>query len=650
MSDGSSGPGERLVETIHPTSKRVRGSGWCIRTRPTWHVTIPALVAVGLFVLSSAAGGGMAPKSATASHLSTQVGRSITLYPQSNDTFEGLWVNLQGFPSEGQAVVNVYNASVPSFHIWSDPSFYFGESGAVNQTFTPPDFGSDGTYTFSANETGAANVTATFTDTPGNISLTATPSTVASGGTTDLFADGNGLPSGQEVNVYIGSTTIGYEDIDGGYTSADFDLTGVPIPPVPAGTYILFIQDDYGDYAATTITVTTPVPTLTLTPDQGNPGTPVTATGIGLTPSVGYGIYFNDGETLACSGTTNPDGSYSCSFDVPAVSNGYNMVEAIDADEVTAGANFDVQAIQVHELTESQTAGWFLSFSPLDPSVTKYDYTVNDQKYFELSYWRLDTMKAPDLALGTETKSVYDQGGSYVFLQLPLTKNLQSLITDYFQGTHITSLFITGYTNLDGEVGQFLKLELSSDLITYESISAVNGSAPLLSLNISFYQLNIEEQKSQVGLGSSWNEPGDDEWILGTVTTSVSMPETETAQGSLSDPDYIMTSSKDGGTVTDAKRTGTEIWTWDEASPHYLNMTTKFSGGGMLWALTTDHFTWMDMIAYTVAGNGNEHQEFAFDFTNLATQRVVLVGHDGFVPTMYLYFTWENLDIKYLGQ
>ena len=586
----------------------------------------------------------MTPKPSVASHLAPQVGRSLSVYPTSNNSFQGLWVNLQGFPDAGQATVDVFNSSVPSFPIWEDPFYYLGDAGSVNQTYEYATFGSAGTYVFSANETGAPNATATFTDTPGNITISATPSTVAADASTLVIASGNGLATGQPVDIYIGSVSFGYEQIGTGVTSADLDQS-VTIPSVPAGTYILFIQDDYRDYAATTITVTPAVPMLTLTPDAGNPGTPVTATGTGLTPSVSYGIYFDDGGTLACSGTTNPDGSYSCSFDVPAVSTGYNMVEAIDADELTAGANFDVQAIEVEELTESQKAGWFLSFSAGDPSVSHYDYTIDHQKYFEVSTWRLDTMSPPDAALGADRKSVYDEGGSYLSLQMKLTKNVNQMLTDYFQGEHISSFFLTGYINNVGEVQQIFQFEFVNDLIYYESVYATNGSAPFVSFNISFEKLIYNVVKGDVDQNSGSISGTSDEWTE-TDTTSL---QPAGSYASSSDTDYLLTTNTVNGDVSHAKRTGTEIWTWDEASPNYLNLTTKFSGGAISWALTNPRFTWVNVLAYSPASGpfGYEHQLYSFEFTRVTTERVVFIAHDGYLPTILLYFEFNAFSVKY---
>lgn len=560
-------------------------------------------------------------------------GRSIAISPTANGSFDNFLVTLSGFPDDGQATVNIYNQSVPSYAIESDPFYYMNSVGHASFTFIPEFVASAGTYVVSANETGAPNVTALFTYSPNSTNLTAMPSTVASGGSVNLYGT-NYTPSA-EYTAYIGRLNY-YEYIGSGYTNAWGNVsTSVTLPLVPGGTYILFVQDSEEQYAATTITVTAPPPVLTLTPNGGNPGTSVSASGTGLTPTVPFNVFFGDLATPVCSGSVASDGSYSCSFQAPSYATGTATVQAIDENGVSASAPFTVDAIQVRELKLSQTAGYFLTLPTGD--IPKYDYKVDDNYGFQLSYWRLDTVNQAEVG-SSDRQAEYS--GSYVFMKLNYTTNAVALLAFGEKGIILSDLYIKGYTNLDGQVEEFLTITFTDAVIKGESTDAVNGSVPVISLNVTFGQLDLQYKKVDIGQGATGTLAGADEATL-EISAQVGDP-TGPWQ-------YIMTSSRDDGGVTEAGRTGTVIPAWDYATPDYLNMTAEWSGGADFWFLTTSHLTWLDIIAFETSFNGVQHQQVAFDFTDLSTERVVLTAYDSFVPFFNFYLEYGTVGVQNLA-
>lgn len=630
------------------TGARTRSSDWKRRRgRSAIRVILP-VCAVLLFLLSSA-NTTVAPRMGHPSTVppggahAANSGRQIMIDPTKNGSFDNFLVTLSGFPSEGQATVDIFNQSVPSFPIASDPFYYMNSLGGASENFIPEVDASAGTYVISANETGAPNVTAVFTYSPNSTNLTASPTSVVAGNQLNIY--GVNYTANTELDVYLGSPTFSYDYLTYRETDSGGNLSGLDIDiplSIPAGTYILFV-DGYSifDYAATTITVTSPPASLTLAPTGGNSGTTVTASATDLDPSTAFNVYWPGDSTPLCSGTTDGSGSFSCTFTAPATSTGPYSVMAVDADEKSASATFTITAIEVRELTYSQRAGYFLSFPSGD--VGTYDYKVDDSYGFQLSYWRLDTM-GPTETGSTDRQAKYS--GSYAFVRLNYTTNLNSFVEKGFEGVHFPDIYIKGYTNLDGEVGLFLTITLQEAVITWESVFVTNGSQPVFEANISFEELGLNYAKQQIGQSSDWTQTGSDEdsaqaasYNLGTISSSLPARTDSTSYN------YLMTSSRDDGTLTVDGRTGTRIYTWDWATPDYVNATALWSGGADMWFLSTPRLTWLDVVNYDVLSDGNSHLLWAFDFTTVTVQRVVMFAYDSFVPWFAFYLHYTEIEV-----
>ncbi len=649
-------PGAALADSEQGSGvegRSIRPSGVALARRGV--PIVLSIVVVAIFLLSAAAASGVTGYHASASARSlgpraaSDPARMISLSPVVNDSFTNLQVTLANFPSDGQATVSIYNSSVPSYPIHSDPSFYMNSSGGASQLFTPPFFGSAGTYIISANESGAPNVTATFTDSPGNITLSAFPSTVTAGSGTELLASGNGLPGGQEVNVYIGSESLPYQFVDDGYTSAGLDIPDVPIPVIPAGTYILFLEDDYGDYAATTIQVTPAPVNVTVFPTQGTPGTAVVAYGTGLGSSVSYNVYFEGNATSVCTGISTDTGGFTCDFYAPADSPGIWTVEVIDADLNSGTASFKIDAIP-HELllASPQQAQYFLSLPGESSEIKSYDYSIDDYHGFLVNAWALVIKTPPGSGEGISTKRQGSYAESYLLVNLTFTADSSKLLLDFFHGTVLSNVQLLGFTNDQGQLLNFLDLEFTEMTITTMSLTAGPTLAPYLTLNWSFSDLTVVEKQSSPGENNPDTVAGTDEspsagWEIGQVVTPtapIARPPPGFA-GDTTAPSYLISTSQNDGEVQDAKSTGTIpfSWVW---SPGLLNVTLKWSGGADLWFLTTPKLTWLNVLAYTGIGE-QEHKAWAFEFTRLALESMTLVGVNGYVPFSFDNFAYETL-------
>jgi hypothetical protein len=204
--------------------------------------------------------------------------RTIALDPTSGPSGTAPKVTLSGFPPNGLATVNVTNASVPTFSIWSEV-LNISPSGGASELFAPKVVANSGSFAFTAIESGAPNVTAEYNVTTNfSTSLHASPNPGSAGKKVDVT--GGGFAPSQLVQVYFGSQSLSYLNLtDTEANSGGNAATTITMPNEPAAAYVLFADDGKGDYAATTLNIS---PTLSLSPTEGAPGTPVKAVGTGF--------------------------------------------------------------------------------------------------------------------------------------------------------------------------------------------------------------------------------------------------------------------------------------------------------------------------------------------------------------------------------
>jgi hypothetical protein len=284
------------------------------------------------------------------SNVRPATGPFINLNRSNGSSFQDLVVTLTDYNYDngsGQAQVAAYNASVPSFPIAQDPFFYLNTTGGASGDFEPNFMGSEGRYTFESTEPGAHAETTTYFLNKSADNISAVPSPCVTNG---VEVTGTGFPSGQPFTVYLGSETLSYIEVGSGVTSAGLELC-VAVPNEPSGTYVLFVQDDYGDYAATSINVAAPSTTLSLSPQSGPGGTVVAASGTGFADSSSISLSF-DGSGVTSDCMTNATGIFPgtsgtpCTFTVPTAAiigdDGGSNVVATDSSSHSASATFTV--------------------------------------------------------------------------------------------------------------------------------------------------------------------------------------------------------------------------------------------------------------------------------------------------------------------
>ncbi len=108
------------------------------------------------------------------------------------------------------------------------------------------------------------------------------------------------------------------------------------VPPAPEGSHAVEITER-SNSLTTSFRIS---PSLSISPTSATVGTNVTVTGAGFSASASYAVSWTAGGTL-CSGTTNVNGGFACSFAVPAVAAGNYTITG------TQGANAPTVSLAV---------------------------------------------------------------------------------------------------------------------------------------------------------------------------------------------------------------------------------------------------------------------------------------------------------------
>jgi hypothetical protein len=160
---------------------------------------------------------------------------------------------------------------------------------------------------------------------------------------TDVIVYGRDFTAGAVIDIYYDGDLVatGRASSNGAFTVM------ITIPEGCSGHYQVFVQGKY----ASTDTYFTVKPGLTVSPDNGPPGTAVTVQGKGFASNEG-GIellyYLADTyETVDGGITANANGSWEASFQVPASTRGEHKIDAqgaISHSYDVEGATFQVTA------------------------------------------------------------------------------------------------------------------------------------------------------------------------------------------------------------------------------------------------------------------------------------------------------------------
>ncbi len=198
------------------------------------------------------------------------------------------------------------------------------DTGSFSCTFTVPASTSGG-HTVRASDlvnsaTATFSVTAELTLTPhaGNVSAL-------------VVAAGSGFGSGQSVSVNWNASRVGV-CVTTTESSGSFSCT-FPVPPSPAGIHTVTAVN--GTNAPTANFDVDP--NASLSPTVGNVTQTVDLTATGFDASASITISWDDSIAL-CAGTTDTNGGFSCSFEVPASPVGSHSVSVVQGSHTVTKA------------------------------------------------------------------------------------------------------------------------------------------------------------------------------------------------------------------------------------------------------------------------------------------------------------------------
>jgi hypothetical protein len=195
------------------------------------------------------------------------------------------------------------------------------------------------TFLLSSQPGGTVTLVATQGANAASASFVVSPSfTISTGsaavGTVISFAGSGFLASTAYTVQWNSSTTL-----CSGTTSASGELTcSSAVPAAPAGAHTITI-----DQGSTSISSSfSVIPSISVTPSTGPVGTSVTLTGSGFDAGTSFVVTWQGGATL-CSGTTDSNGGFSCTFTVPSSSAGTATI-SVSEGSYTPSYSFTVTA------------------------------------------------------------------------------------------------------------------------------------------------------------------------------------------------------------------------------------------------------------------------------------------------------------------
>lgn len=270
-------------------------------------------------------------------------GDDFTATYTSGDTTYDSYVSLF-FSDEEADIGDEINDEVENYEIlrtwlWVDTSGDFDTSFYIPDELTDGDDDVDvgsGTYyvyaTYSDEDYDIIAV-AEFTVIDAEITLN---TTFGATGTT-VTVSGSEFNTNEGITVYYDGSEI---SISSGDTATDSDgefSCAVIIPESPAGSHTIKIVDDEDSEASVTFTVTE---FICLSTSSGNIGNTISVTGTGFAESESVTITFNNSSVA--SGTTNDDGTFLIKFKVPSLTATTYYVVALDGDNNSAQAAFNL--------------------------------------------------------------------------------------------------------------------------------------------------------------------------------------------------------------------------------------------------------------------------------------------------------------------
>jgi hypothetical protein len=299
--------------------------------------TIPLGITPGFYTVTIQTTSIYTPANILATAYFTVTARQITITPTSGYVGSTVTVSGSGFNPSSTVTIYFDTTAIRTVAATASGSF----SGA---TFTVPE-SYRGTHTIKGKDAGGDSLDVTFT------TLQKTTVSQTSGVVGDqVTLDGTGFTGTSNITFYWDNTLLSASattNANGSFTNNTFT-----IPSSSRGSHTIKAQDANGNYATIPFTIGQKI---TFAPTSGTVGAEVTVSGNGFEANEDITITFAGTvvTTSPASITTNSEGSFSASFNVPASASGTHEVKASD------GTNEDGQAFAVSATASiSQTGGY----------------------------------------------------------------------------------------------------------------------------------------------------------------------------------------------------------------------------------------------------------------------------------------------------
>ena len=163
---------------------------------------------------------------------------------------------------------------------------------------------------------------------------------------------GSGFSKKSTATVEFDTVTIKINTV----ADASGTFTGsFEVPEAIAGKHTIHILDNDGNEETVTFTV---IPELTISPENGPPGTMMKASGTGFTANKRVAIKYNGATVvLSPSISTNSRGSFFVTFEVPASLPGMYSVEASDSNYSVSAKFTAILSATISQLTSKAAPG-----------------------------------------------------------------------------------------------------------------------------------------------------------------------------------------------------------------------------------------------------------------------------------------------------
>ena len=405
----------------------------------------------------------------------------IELTPTSGIPGDSVDVAGTGFAATSNITLTFMNTT--PIDVTPTPQPETNSLGSFSATFEVPTVDYD-MYPVNATDDVPNTALANFTV---GATITLTPVEGPTGKVVTIAGRGFNTTVGTPINITV-DTVIAPTVAPINTTSAGNFTGQFIVPTLVVGTYDVNATD--GTYTATKPFNVTGTTWIELTPTAGFPGWEVTIEGVNFTAIADTEVTVTFGALTVKTLYTNTTGGFKGTFDAPSLPTATYPVNATDANDLNATANFTI-AITLIALnpTEGPTG--------TNVTITGYGFTANDKANVTIDTKLVilnttinadkqitDTFIVPTLPIGTHTVIAKDYAGLTYSESFEVTKTTELIITpssapvgyevsivgNYFSGNSTVEAFLYNATDswqLTAKTGSFNTLKNGTFVATF---------------------------------------------------------------------------------------------------------------------------------------------------------------------------------------